>query len=67
MNHLNLKGRIVSKYGTVQNFAVQLGWSLRRTYDIVNGKQEATAHDIEQMAEALSVNVPEEFRVLFLQ
>lgn len=67
MNHMNLKGRIVSMYGTVQNFAVKLGWSLRRTYDIVNGKQEATGHDIEQMADALGVNVPDEFRVLFFQ
>lgn len=61
----NLRGRIIAKYRTIQNFASSIGWSNRKAYDIVNGKQEATAKDIETMCNALDVFVPEEIRVLF--
>lgn len=61
----NLRGRIVSKYHTVQNFASAIGWSTRKAYDIVNGKQEPSAKDIEAMCVALDVLIPEEMRILF--
>lgn len=60
-----LRGRIIAKYHTVQNFAASLGWSNRKAYDIVNGKQEATAKDIEVMCAALDVLIPEEMKALF--
>lgn len=61
-----LRGRIVEQYKTIKRFAEELGWSFRKAYDVVNGRQEATAKDIEAMSEALHVSVPEEFRALFL-
>lgn len=61
----NLRGRIISKYRSVLNFGKALRWSTRKTYDIVNGKQEPTAKDIEAMCEALDVVVPEDMRLLF--
>ena len=64
--NLNLRGRIISVYGTIGKFALALNWSRRKASDIVNGNQEATASDIEQMANALNVELPEDFRLLFL-
>ena len=61
----NLRGRIISMYRTVLNFGKALHWSTRKTYDIVNGKQEPTAKDIEAMCVALGVEIPEEMRILF--
>lgn len=60
-----LRGRIVSKFRTVQLFARALNWSNRKAYDIVNGKQEPTSGDIDAMCKALDVEVPEEMRLLF--
>ena len=60
-----LRGRIVAAYGTIANFAEELGWSQRKTSYIVNGKQEPTGKDIEQMAVALHVEIPAELHALF--
>lgn len=60
-----LRGRIVSMYRSLLNFARALGWSSRKTYDIVNGKQEPTAKEIEQMCSALKVEIPDDMRQLF--
>ena len=65
MSGNNLKGRIISKFNSVLNFGKFLNWSARKTYDIVNGKQEPTAKDIEAMCAALDVIIPEEMRMLF--
>ncbi len=65
MGENNLRGRIISKYKTVLNFGKYLHWSARKTYDIVNGKQEPTAKDIEAMCAALDVEIPEDMRLLF--
>ena len=65
MEENNLRGRIVSMYTSVLNFAKAVQWSSRKTYDIVNGKQEPTAKDIEVMCSALNVQIPEDMRALF--
>ena len=65
MQENSLRGKIVAMYHTVQNFAQALGWSSRKAYDIVNGKQEPTGKDIENMCEALKIDIPEEMRSLF--
>ena len=61
----NLRGRIIGMYKTLLNFSKVMNWSSRKTYDIVNGKQEPTAKDIEDMCDALNVNIPEDMRLLF--
>lgn len=65
MNENYLRGRIISMYHSVLNFGKALNWSSRKTYDIVNGKQEPTSKDIEAMCTALNVQIPEEMRLLF--
>ena len=61
-----LRGRIVTMFGTIGKFAEAIGWSRRKVSDIVNKKQEATASDIEKMANLLQVELPDDFRALFL-
>lgn len=65
MEELNLRGRIISMYHSILNFGKHLHWSSRKTYDIVNGKQEPTGRDIEAMCNALNVTIPEDMRSLF--
>ena len=65
MGENNLRGRIIAMYHSVINFGRYLHWSSRKTYDLVNGKQEPTAKDIEVMCAALNVEIPEEMRGLF--
>ena len=64
-NENYLRGRIISMYHTVLNFSRELHWSSRKAYNIVNGKQEPTATDIEQMCGALTVQIPEDMKLLF--
>ncbi len=61
-----LRGKIIAMYGSLKKFADKLGWSYRKVCYIVSGKQEPTGKDIEQMADALDVQIPEEVHVLFL-
>ena len=61
-----LRGRIVAMFGTIGKFAEAIGWSRRKVSDIVNRKQEATASEILKMANLLQVELPDDFRILFL-
>lgn len=61
----NLRGRIIGMYHSLLNFSRVMNWSSRKTYDIVNGKQEPTSKDIEDMCVALDVQIPEDMRLLF--
>ena len=65
MGENKLRGRIISMYHSVLNFAKAMKWSSRKAYDIVNGKQEPTGKEIEEMCVALKVDIPEEMRNLF--
>lgn len=60
-----LRGRIITMYGTIEEFAKTMKWSHRKASYIVNGKQEPTGKEIESMALALKVDIPEELRSLF--
>ena len=60
-----LRGRIISMYHSIVQFAGAVNWSTRKAYDIVNGKQEPTGKDIEVMCSALNVQIPDEMRALF--
>ena len=65
MNENHLRGKIISIYHSVLNFAKVMHWSTRKTYDIVNGKQEPTASDIDAMCTALDIQIPDDMRSLF--
>lgn len=63
-----LKGRVVERYGSMRAFAAVLGWSGRRTSDIVSGRQEPNAKDIKRMADALGITDASDFmRVFFAE
>lgn len=66
MKNQTLRGRVITVFGSIGKFASTIGWSRRKASYIINGQQEATAKDIEIMAKALNVELPEDFRSLFL-
>ena len=66
MENMVLRGRVITAFGTIGKFADAIGWSRRKASCIINGNQEATASDIEAMANILHVELPEEFRLVFL-
>lgn len=65
MSENKLRGRIIAMYRSVLNFANIMKWSSRKAYDIVNGKQEPTGKEIQEMCAALHVEIPEEMKSLF--
>lgn len=56
-----LRGAVAEKFGNCTQFAKALGWSGRKTRDIVSRRQTATAKDISEMAAALDIHDPAEF------
>ena len=66
MGEYVLRGRVIAMFGTIGAFAKAIGWSRRKASSIVNKKQEPTASDIEKMADMLHVDLPEDFRAIFL-
>lgn len=60
-----LRGRIISMHHSVLNFSKVIGWSSRKAYNIVNGQQEPTCRDIEEMCAVLKVEIPEDMKRLF--
>lgn len=65
MGYNNLRGRIIAKFHTITNFAKAVGWSNRKAYDVINGRQEMTTSDIETICNALEIEIPSEIRELF--
>lgn len=65
MSGNTLRGRIITMYGTIDEFAKAMKWSHRKASYIINGKQEPTGKEIESMAAALRVEIPDELRSLF--
>ena len=61
----NLRGRFISMYHSIRRFADVIHWSSRKAYDIVNGKQEMTSKDIDDMCSVLNVEIPDDMRLLF--
>lgn len=66
MQQLTKRGLVVSKYGSISKFAKEMGWSYRRANYIINDKQQANATEIDQMARAFGIELPDAFRQLFL-
>jgi hypothetical protein len=65
MGYNNLRGLIIAKYRTILAFANAVKWSKRRTYDLLNGRQEMTLADMETICEALEIVLPSDIRSLF--
>lgn len=60
-----LRGAVAEKYGSCTKFAEALGWSGRKTRDIVSGRQIPNAKEVKEMAVALKIMEPAEFVRIF--
>ena len=60
-----LRGVVAEKFGSCAKFARALGWSGRKTRDIVSGRQVPNAKEIKDMADKLEVREPLEFMRVF--
>lgn len=66
MENNRLRGAVYSKYGNCTKLAQFLGWSGRKTRDIVSGRQVPNARDIKELAKALDLtDKPDEFMQIF--
>lgn len=61
MTELTLRELLVRKFGSIAKFAEGIGWSYRKAYAILNGKQEPTASEMEEIAQKADMQSPEEF------
>lgn len=60
-----LRGAVVGKFGSMERLAQEIGWSGRKTRDVVSGRQTMTIADIEKLSDALQVRGADEFMRLF--
>ena len=60
-----LRGVVAEKFGSCAKFAKALGWSGRKTRDIVSGRQVPDAKEIKEMADKLKIKEPIEFMRVF--
>ncbi|MBQ8707732.1 MAG: hypothetical protein IJ523_06585 [Succinivibrionaceae bacterium] len=60
-----LRGEVVAKYGSMTKFAEAVGWSGRKTRDVVTGRQVMTVDDVEKMTAALSIDSVDQFMRIF--
>ena len=59
------RGKVVEQFGTVSSFANAMNWSPRKASYVTSGRQEMTAGEIENCAEALGVDNAHEFMRIF--
>lgn len=59
------RGKVIEKYGTISSFANAMNWSQRKASYITTGRQDMTATEIEDCAEALGVENAHEFVRVF--
>ena len=50
-----IRGAVFSKFSSITSFADAIGWSRNKASRILNGIQEPSASDVEQMAMCLNV------------
>lgn len=59
------RGRVIEVFGTIGSFANAMGWSGRKASYITTGRQNMTAKEVEECAEALHVNNAKDFVRIF--
>lgn len=63
---INLRGLVVSNYGSVSSFAREIGWCNSKAYRIVSGKQEPDVTEIKGMVQLLNITDPAVVVSIFL-
>lgn len=60
-----LRGKVIEKCKTVQNFATLLGCSYTHMLDILNGKSKVTLTNAQKMTSILELDKEEIWRIFF--
>lgn len=60
-----LRAEVYMKFGSCAKFANAIGWSQRKTRDIVAGRQVPNADEITSMANKLNITEPSTFMRVF--
>lgn len=60
-----LRGKIVGKYGTLDKFCKDTGWSRRKIGAILNGRQRLNKEDILFLSDILGIESRNEFLSIF--
>ena len=64
----SMKSRVLARYGSIKNFARAIGWSDRKSYYIVSGRQRRfSPEEMNQIAAALGISDPTEKAEFFLR
>lgn len=60
-----LHGLIMSRYGSIANFANQCGFSYSKAWRLVKGRQPKTEQDMRDLITALGIQESQEIVALF--
>lgn len=64
---MNLHGVVVSKFGSIHNFAKVLDWSYSKTYRAVKNVRHVSIGDANKMSNALNLSDPAAITALFFK
>ena len=64
-NLITLRGAVMSKYRTISSFADEIGWKRNKASCIINGVQEPTSQDIQEITRCLEINSVDIFLQIF--
>lgn len=67
MDRMAMRGLAISRHGSMAKFAKHIGWSDRKTQDILRKRQVPVAKDIEVLVIAFEFTDPQEFVDYFTQ
>lgn len=64
-NMLNLRGAVLGKYRTIEEFANAIGWKRGKASRIINGVQEPNSTEIQEMTACLEIDTIQGFVQIF--
>ena len=64
-NLITLRGAVMSKYRAISSFADEIGWKRNKASRIINGVQEPTTQDIQEITKCLEINSVDIFLQIF--
>jgi transcriptional regulator with XRE-family HTH domain len=62
---MNLRGAIFSRFKTIGDFAAAIGWSHSKASRIINGIQEPSPSEIEEISKLLELSKESFFKIFF--
>jgi len=64
-NIITLRGAVMSKHKTIGSFANEIGWKRNKASRIINGVQEPTTQDIQEITKCLEITSFNVFQQIF--